>query len=260
MLGSGYGLKIDGLYCEKNNTSIRFEKGVGVNRLSGIISNSIFTSTLSNFDISFDDITNYSYLKFKNITSNVKTGKSLLETGSARLQTENINLYSGGKLSTGNKLYKQFLNYPVTQQDLGSEGISFEVPLQTLNEGILHNQKNKQFIFNAKFTYGATSQYSAHLTGILSMDGHYDEEIVSVLNVDVLSTRNTSGNANGNLENSTVFEYYFKESGTKTLPVTEKEATIVFKFNNGVYNNSINKNSLTFKPLDELLSEGMIQE
>ena len=78
------------------------------------------------------------------------------------------------------------------------------------------------------------------------------------LNVVLLSERNTSGNNNGNTENTPVYDYYFKETGTKEILPNATVATVVFKFPYGKYNASTHFNSFTFKAINDMTAEGTL--
>lgn len=258
ILGTGYGLKINGCYYEANKGSIKFVKSVGVDRLSGQIENCIFNGGLDDDgDVIFDGVTNLAFLLFSGITSNVQSPKYFTNTTYSRLQTNNMNLYSGGKLTNGTILNKEYKSYDVSQIDKQGNGIEFEVKLNLRREGFIGQQLNKQFLFNAKFNYGSTLYFSAHLTGILSFDGYWkSDKVVFGLNVRLLSERNTGGYNNGDIENTPVYDYYFKETGTKEILPNASVATVVFKFPWGKYNASTNINSFTFKGINDMMAEG----
>ena len=103
---------------------------------------------------------------------------------------------------------------------------------------------------NVAASYGSTSLYSAHLTGIVSIDGHYSGSVIQSLSFSELSERNTSGNNNGNLGNESDYTYYFKETGSDQIDSGSAEVTIVFKFPQ-LKNLSV---SATVQPLRYLLS------
>ena len=258
ILGTGYGLKINGCYYEANKGSIKFIKSVGVDRLAGQIENCIFNGGLDDDgDVIFEGVTNLAFLLFSSITSNVPYNKYFTNATDSTLQTKNMNLYSGGKLTNGTILYKDYKTYDVTQIDKQGNGIEFEVKLNLKREVNIGQQLNKQFLFNAKFTYGSTILYSAHLTGILSLDGYWNvDKVVFGLNVNILSERNTGGKNSGNTANEPVFDYYFKETGTKEILPSATVATVVFKFPYGVYNASKNINHFTFKAINDIMAEG----
>lgn len=261
ILGTGYGLKINGLYCESNNRSIVIDRGVGVNRCSGSIENCTFNKTLGDCDIEFINYSTTTYLRFFNITSNVPSSKSLIKGTIAVVRTDNMNLYAGGMLTDHPRtVYGKYDKYPYSQNDLGVDGISFEIPLQTKFQIYFHGQTNKQFLINAMFTIANSVLYSAHMTGILSLDGYYTDQTVQGLTFDVLSTRNTSGNINGNTSNGISFDYYFKETGTKVIPSDSDSATVVLVFPDGKYNSQESINNLTIKPLNDIVTEGYLDK
>ena len=260
VLGGGYGIEISGSYFEANKTSIKFIKGAGTTRLSGKIDTCTFGNTRSDYDIEFDGFSpSVPFFDILNNTSDVPVGKFLTNLTNLYREYENNNLFAGGALAPVTSFrYKKEKTYPFTQNNKGAEGIEYEVPLNMNNSGSLSNQSSKQFLVNAGFTIGSSIFYTAHVTGILSLDGFYDNGTTTyAVNFSELSERNTSGNVNGNLENAANYDYYFKETGTKKISPSVTTATLVFKFPKGVYSTG-NTNKIVVKSLTDILMETYI--
>ena len=255
VLGVGYGIDISSNYFEANNTSIVIDN---LNKpstlISGRIFNNVFGATKSNFDVQILGTVNTYRLYVGQNTSDVPSGKYIFNKYLLKnCEMDTNNAYAGGQsfLNENNTVEVEDGGYHYTQIDLGDGGVMFEIPLHLNNELYLWQQSNKQFLFNFKLTFGSTVWYSAHMTGILSIDGYYvDNEVKQGLNVTVLSTRNTSGNINGNLANPTNFECYFKESGSITIGSNSMDATIVFKFPYLKYNTTLN--TCSFKSINQI--------
>lgn len=235
IVGVGYGLDISSNYFEGNNTSIRIDNLSKPSTLiAGRIFDNVFGTTKSSYDVEVLGTVNPYKLYVGQNSSDVPVGKYIFNKYLLKnCESDTNNAYAGGQvfLNENNSVEVEDGGYHNTQIDLGDGGVMFEIPLNLKNEGVLWQQSSKQFLFNFKMTFGSTVWYSAHLTGILSIDGYYvDGAVKQGLHVDVLSSRNTSGNNNGNTENPVQFECYFKESGSVTMGSNATEATIVFKF------------------------------
>ena len=258
VLGVGYGLDISSNYFEANNTSIRIDNLSKASTLiSGRIFNNVFGATKSNYDVEILGTVNTYKLYVGNNSSDVPDGKYIFNKYLLKdCEPDTNNAYAGGRvfLNENNSVEVEDGGYTCTQIDLGDGGVMFEIPLNLKNEGTLWGQSSKQFLFNFKMTFGSTVWYSAHLTGILSIDGYYTEgEVKQGLQVDVLSSRNTSGNVNGNTGNGTVYECYFKESGGQTIGCNATEVTVVFKFSNLKYDAQYNQCS--FKSINSIMQK-----
>ena len=256
VLGVGYGLDISSNYFEANHTSIMIDNLSKPSTLiSGRIFNNVFGATKSNFDVQILGTVNTHRLYVGQNSSDVPSGKYIFNKYLLKdCEPDTNNAYAGGQafLNENNTVGVVDTGYSCTQIDLGDGGVMYEIPLNLKNEGTLWRQGSKQFLFNFKLTYGSTVWYSAHLTGILSIDGYYvDSEVKQGLHVDVLSSRNTSGNVNGNTGNPVQFECYFKESGSVTMGSNATEATIVFKFTTLKYDAQYNQCS--FKSINSIM-------
>ena len=256
ILGVGYGLDISSNYFEANNTSIRIDNLSKPSTLiSGRIFNNVFGATKSNCDVEILGTVNTYKLYVGQNSSDVPNGKYIFNKYLLKdCEPDTNNAYAGGQtfLNENNTVEVEDSGYTCTQIDLGDGGVMFEIPLNLKNEGVLWQQSSKQFLFNFKLTFGSSVWYSAHLTGIFSIDGHYvDGEVKQELIVDVLSSRNTSGSTNGNTSNPVSFECYFKESGGIRIGSNATEVTVVFKFANMKYNAQLNQCS--FKSINSIM-------
>ena len=245
ILGVGYGLDISSNYFEANNTSIRIDNLSKPSTLiSGRIFDNVFGATKSSYDVEILGTVNTYKLYVGQNSSDVPSGKYIFNKYLLKnCEPDTNNAYAGGQtfLNENNAVEVEDGGFYCTQIDLGSGGVMFEIPLNLKNDGVLWQQSSKQFLFNIKMTYGSSVWYSAHLTGILSIDGYYTNgQVMQGLQVDVLSSRNTSGNVNGNIENPVQYECYFKESGGLTMVPNATEVTIVFKFPNLKYDAQYN--------------------
>ena len=258
ILGVGYGLDISSNYFEANNTSIRIDNlSKAATLISGRILNNVFGATKSNYDVEILG-TVYPYkLYVGQNSSDVPNGKYIFNKYLLKdCEPDTNTAYAGGQtfLNENNTVEVVDGGYTCNQIDLGDGGVMFEIPLNLKNEGVLWQQSSKQFLFNFKLTYGSSVWYSAHLTGIFSIDGHYvDGEVKQELLVDVLSSRNTSGSTNGNTGNPVSFECYFKESGGIRIGSNATEVTVVFKFANMKYNAQLNQCS--FKSINSIMQK-----
>ena len=258
VVGVGYGLDISSNYFEANNTSIRIDNLSKASTLiSGRIFDNVFGATKSNYDVEILGTVNTYKLYVGQNSSNVPNGKYIFNKYLLKdCEPDTNNAYAGGQtfLNENNTVEVVDGGYTCNQIDLGDGGVMFEIPLNLKNEAVLWQQSSKQFLFNFKLTYGSSTWYSAHLTGIFSIDGYYvDGEVKQGLLVNVLSSRNTSGNTNGNTGNPVAFECYFKESGAITIGSNATEVTVVFKFANMKYNAQLNQCS--FKSINSIMQK-----
>ena len=258
ILGVGYGLDISSNYFEANNTSIRIDNLSKASTLiSGRIFDNVFGATKSNYDVEILGTVNTYKLYVGQNSSDVPNGKYIFNKYLLKdCEPDTNNAYAGGRtfLNENNTVEVEDSGYTCTQIDLGDGGVMFEIPLHLKNEGVLWGQSSKQFLVNFKLTFGSSVWYSAHLTGIFSIDGYYvDGEVKQGLHVDVLSSRNTSGNINGNIDNPVAFECFFKESGAITIDSNATEVTVVFKFANMKYDTQYNQCS--FKSINSIMQK-----
>ena len=258
VLGVGYGLDISSNYFEANNTSVRIDNLSKPSTLiAGRIFDNVFCATKSNYDVEILGTVNTYKLYVGQNSSDVPDGKYIFNKYLLKdCEPDTNNAYAGGRvfLNENNTVQVEDGGYTCTQIDLGDGGVMFEIPLNLKNDGVLWQQSSKQFLFNFKMTFGSTVWYSAHLTGILSIDGYYTEsEVKQGLQVDVLSSRNTSGNVNGNTGNGVVYECYFKESGKQTIGCNATEVTVVFKFANLKYD--AQNNICSFKSINSIMQK-----
>ena len=258
ILGVGYGLDISSNYFEANNTSIKIDNlNKAATLISGRIFENVFGATKSNYDVEILGTVNTYKLYVGHNTSNVPDSKYIFNKYLLKdCEPNTNNTYGGGRafLNENNTVEVEDAGYTYTQIDLGDGGVMFEIPLHLKNEGMLWLQSSKQFLFNFKMMFGSSVWYSAHLTGILSIDGYYTEgELKQGLQVDVLSSRNTSGNVNGNTDNGVVYECYFKESGKPTIDCNATDVTIVFKFANMKYHEQYN--NCSFKSINSIMQK-----
>lgn len=259
ILGAGYGLSVDGSYFEGNKTSIKFIKGVGTERLEGTIQSNVFGYTKSNYDIEFEGFTPaLLYVYIERNTTNVSADKYLTNIANLYKDYGQNNFYGGGTFAPNNFELKKSTSLKTTQVNNGADnGISFEFKIPTKNQGNTYNLTSKQLLLNAQFNFGSNLHFSAHLTGIVTLDGYYDgteSSSMYSLHFDKLSERNTGGNTNGILENPSNYDYYFKETGTKTISPYASTITIVFNFPKGVYQTS-NTNKASLRGLNDILFE-----
>ena len=258
ILGVGYGLDISSNYFEANNTSIRIDNLSKPSTLiSGRIFNNVFGATKSNYDVEILGTVHTYKLYVGNNSSDVPNGKYIFNKYLLKhCEPDTNNAYAGGQtfLNDNNSVEVEDTGYHYTQIDLGDGGVMFEIPLHLKNNLYLWQQDSKQFLFNFKLTFGSSVWYSAHLTGIFSIDGYYvDGEVKQELIVDVLSSRNTSGITNGNTGNPVSFECFFKESGGIRIGSNATEVTVVFKFANMKYNAQLNQCS--FKSINSIMQK-----
>ena len=256
ILGVGYGLDISSNYFEANNTSIRIDNLSKASTLiSGRIFDNVFAATKSNYDVEILGTVNTYKLYVGQNTSDVPNGKYIFNKYLLKdCEPDTNNAYASGQtfLNENKTVEVEDNGYTCTQIDLGDDGVMFEIPLNLKNEDVLWQQSSKQFLFNFKMTFGSSVWYSAHLTGIFSIDGYYvDGEVKQGLHVDVLSSRNTSGNNNGNTSNPVQFECYFKETGAITIGSNATEVTVVFKFANLKYD--AHYNICSFKSINSII-------
>ena len=255
IVGVGYGLDISSNYFEANNTSIMIDN---LNKQStlvcGRIFNNVFGATKSNYDVEILGTVFTHKLYVGQNTSDVPPGKYIFNKYLLKhCEPDTNNAYAGGQtfFNDNNSVEVEDSGYHYTQIDLGNGGVMFEIPLHLNDKLYLWQQSSKQFLFNFKMTFGSSVWYSAHLTGILSIDGYYvDGAVKQGLHVDVLSSRNTSGNVNGNTGNPVQFDCFFKESGGLTMDSNATDATIVFKFPNLNYN--AQHNVCSFKSINSI--------
>ena len=257
-LGTGYGLNIDKSYFEKNNTTLHLTTGtgVGVKRTQASITNSVFQGNLSTNDIEIDKGIITSFITVSDNTIGTTSGKYFISRGAATINVLNNNLYTGGKIFneenastvlTKNTTYTSKINF------VEGTGLNYEVMIPTNTAFKIGDNNELQFLVNLTGTFGTSSFYKGHLTGILSIDTFYiDGAIKSEVMFNVLSSRCTDGDINGSVNNPEEFDYYFKETGTKQIDHTTENPTIVFnlpKFKPHVRNN------ISFKGVNSLLQK-----
>lgn len=251
-IGTGYGAYINA-YFEMNNEHIKIVNPVGTTLTTVKIDRCVFANNQGTYDVNVGSGILTQYIEIENCTSSVPAGKYLCNTDVFKGKRSN-NVYGSGKLTPSTAVTLQATTYTYTQISGGATSITFEIPLHLNNYGNdVYNSDDRQFIVNIQGTYGSSTYYKAHLVGILSIDGFYSAtavDVVQALNFTALSTRNTSGNNNGNLANGAVYDYYFKETGTKEISSTADVATVVFSLPNLKYNT---KNRLSFAPISRLL-------
>lgn len=256
ILGAGYGLDISLNYFETNKTSIYFEcLGKSSKTVTGSIKNNVFNSNKNDYDIQVIGTLYRDQLMVISNTSNQGKGKYFCNTKITPNFDNSNRMYAGGAyqpITSTEYVHKN--SYKTYQVDKGNEGIEFEISLNLIYNGFLWCQASKQFICNIKFTYGSSVWYSGHITLLMSIDGAYKENTVKqFLMADIISSRNTSGNVNGNLNNPLEFDYYFKETGNKEIESNVDKATIIIKLPKAKYNSSYN--NCNFKSINSIISE-----
>lgn len=253
-IGAGYGLVIENNYFEANKETIKIVSGAGTNRIQGSIKNNVFGRNKGTYDVNIDSAIVTAWLELEdNTVVNTVSGKYLCNriVGNYNsMQTNNLPANTSHYPSGGSTL-RETTSHSVTKIDLSGGGIGFRIPLQLKNVLHIYNADNLQWLVNAVGVIGNSVIFRAHLTGILSVDVHVvSGSNKAVLNMDVLSTRNTSGNTNGNTGNPTNFDYFFVETGTKEIDYNAASATIQINFPAFVANA---KTKLTFKGIDEIM-------
>lgn len=255
VIGIGYGLDISTNYFEANNTSLIIDNnGEKSTLVSGNIENNVFGGNKSDYDIFISSKVNTHRLTLLKCTTNASVGKYLCNIYLIKDYIDTNNCYAGGKICPDTSVRSvRNSSFKVTQNDLGVGGISFEIPLNIKDNGNIASLFNRQYLVTINATFGSSVWYKAHLVGILSIDGQYIKgEVKHELLFTILSTRNTSGNNNGSVENKAVYSYYFKETMTKLIDPSASVATIVFEFSALKYNTS---NKCNFKGINSIIQQ-----